>query len=140
MLLRIRPNLELASRIPHRLGKKLPDGSYLLQHPVECECFLLHSLAHAPHVSYNMAYGRLFCDNCKTEEFVPCPAKRVNLFSREIVMDPSAIGGDLKRFQVAHEDCKPSVIGSAQTGAGVPGSPSYNVEKQLLGGDALPEP
>lgn len=89
----------------HRLKGKLPGGKWLIEHPEDCECRMLHSVKHAPWVSYDQMHGVLACDHCKVTVDLPCPAIKSKVLSRVVKMALDAIEDDIWRFQLIHENC-----------------------------------
>lgn len=92
-------------REPHRLGKSVGDGKFHVQHPASCECMMLHSVKHAPWVTYDQMNGVIACDHCKTSVNLPCPAVRDRKASKTVYMDLQALESDLWYFQLKHEAC-----------------------------------
>ena len=92
-------------KVDHRLKGKLPNGAWLVEHPADCECQMIHSVSHAPWVSYDQMHGYLRCDHCKAEEFAPCPAVKSKVFSRTVKMAVEAIADQIWRWQLKHENC-----------------------------------
>lgn len=98
-------SLAAGFRVPHELGKKNPDGTYNVKHPVGCECSLLYSVNHAKWVTYNAMDGWIACDHCGARQRLPLPAVREGTQSRRVLMDLRAIEDDLFYFQTRHENC-----------------------------------
>lgn len=92
-------------REPHKLGRRIVDGRYEVKHPPHCECMMLHSVKHAPWITYDQMDGVIACDHCKTRVDMPCPAIRDRKSTRTIYMDLSALEDDLWKFQLKHENC-----------------------------------
>ena len=93
-------------KVDHFIKGKLGPGKWLVEHPIDCECQVIHSVRHAPHVSYNQMTGVLACDHCKATEDAPCPAVKNKVFSRTVKMNVEAIADQIWRFQLRHEGCQ----------------------------------
>lgn len=102
----------------HTVTGRLGDGKWTVQHPDDCECQMIHSVSHAPWVSYDQMKGVLACDHCKASEDAPCPAVRNKVFSKTVKMNVEAIADQIWRWQLRHENCQ------AETLSGVSPSPS----------------
>lgn len=109
----VKKTIEVTGRYaaPHKIMATLPDGKYVVKHPEGCECMMLHSVKHAPWVTYDQMDGVISCDHCKTKVDMPCPAVRDRKSSRTIRMDLLALEDDLFKFQIKHENCPaPAII------------------------------
>jgi hypothetical protein len=92
-------------KVDHFIKGKLGSGKFLVEHPDDCECQVIHSVRHAPWVSYDQMHGVLACDHCKAKEDAPCPAVKNKVFSRTVRMNVEAIADQIWRWQLKHENC-----------------------------------
>lgn len=93
-------------RKPHRIKGSVGLGRYLVEHPPDCECQMLHSVKHAPWIIYNQMSGDLSCRNCGTTINMPCPSVRDKVNTKTVYMDLKALEDDLWNFQLKHEGCE----------------------------------
>lgn len=118
-----------ASRVIHKLGKKIAPGVWNVIHPLNCECQMIHTVAHARWINYNQMDGIAKCDHCGSELSLPCPAVKDRIYSRKVWMDVSAIADDLWVFQLRHENCPPSAQELLPTESGETGQCSHLIRK-----------
>jgi len=131
----------MKDRTPHTITGTISPGLYTVEHPLNrygvaaCNCFYLHSVAHAPWVTYNIATGNLTCDHCHTTLFLPCPHTK-DPIENCVYMDMSALEDDLYNFQLKHQEC-PSNENRVQTS-----NPRTSDDRQpsLAPDDARPSP